>query len=141
MRIAKIDNEGVILDVHLAGELLEDYVECPEWCGIGMNIADPEPVDEVAPEQISAALTKAVQAHLDAAAKARGYDGILSAASYAGDPHPPFSTEGVAYRDWRGAVWSTCYAIMADVQAGSRPVPTAAELIADLPALTFPSGE
>lgn len=89
-------------------------------------------------EQIIAALTAAVQSHLDAAARAKGYDGILSAASYAGDSHPPFNSEGVAFRDWRGAVWATCYAIMANVQSGLRPVPDAATLISELPALVLP---
>lgn len=64
--------------------------------------------------------------------------GILSAASYAGDSHPPFNLEGVAYRDWRGAVWSACYAIMGEVQAGVRQVPDAATLIAELPTLVLP---
>lgn len=89
-------------------------------------------------EQAIASLTAAVQSHLDAAARARGYDGILSAASYAGDAHPPFNMEGVAFRDWRGAAWATCYTIMADVQGGLRPVPDAATLIAELPALVLP---
>lgn len=89
------------------------------------------------PEQIIASLTAAVQSHLDAAARAKGYDGILSAASYAGDSHPPFNSEGVAFRDWRGAVWATCYSIMADVQGGLRPVPDAATLISELPVLVL----
>jgi hypothetical protein len=90
------------------------------------------------PEQIIASLTSTVQAHLDSAAKASGYDGILSAASYAGDSHPPFNIEGVAFRDWRGAVWAACYGIMADVQNGSRSIPDASILIAELPALVLP---
>lgn len=89
-------------------------------------------------EQIITTLTASVQAHLDSAAKARGYDGILSAASYAGDSHPPFNIEGVAFRDWRGAVWAACYGIMTDVQAGNRSIPAAKELIAALPTLALP---
>jgi hypothetical protein len=36
-------------------------------------------------------------------------------------------------RDWRDAVWLRCYEVLAEVQAGTRPVPTEAELIALLP--------
>jgi hypothetical protein len=46
-----------------------------------------------------------------------------------------FNGEGVAFRDWRGAVLATCYVIMADVQGGLRPLPDAATLISELPAL------
>jgi hypothetical protein len=86
-------------------------------------------------EQIIATLTASVQTHLDSAARAKGYDGILSAASYAGDAN--FGAEGTIFRDWRGAVWATCYAIMADVEAGNRPTPDATTLISELPILNL----
>lgn len=90
------------------------------------------------PEEIQAAFMQFVQEHLDARARERGYDGILSAASYATSVNPRFGPEGAAYRDWRDAVWSHCYQVLADVQASARPVPTEAELIAELPALVLP---
>lgn len=80
----------------------------------------------------------AVQAHLDARAKERGYDGILSAATYATSQHSKFGPEGVAYRNWRDAVWAHCYTTLAGVTAGTRTVPTEAELIAELPVLVLP---
>lgn len=76
---------------------------------------------------------QAVQAHLDAAAQALGYDNILSACSYAGYTNP-FQTEGQSFVSWRGAVWDYCYAQLAAVQAGTRTQPTVDELIAELPA-------
>lgn len=82
------------------------------------------------------AYTDAVQAHLDAAARAHHYDNIVSACSYAGAPNP-FQAEGAAFVTWRGAVWASCYVTMADVQAGTRAAPTIAELIAELPALAL----
>lgn len=78
---------------------------------------------------------QAVQAHLDAAAQALGYDNILSACSYAGYANP-FQAEGQSFVAWRGAVWDYCYAQLAAVQAGSRTQPTVDELIAELPART-----
>lgn len=75
---------------------------------------------------------QAVQAHLDAAAQALGYDNILSACSYAGYINP-FQAEGQSFVSWRGAVWDYCYAQLAAVQAGSRTQPTVDELISELP--------
>lgn len=80
----------------------------------------------------------AVQQHLDAVAAARGYDGILSACTYAVDTHPTFKSEGQACVNWRGAVWASCYQILAEVQAGTRTAPTEQELIALLPAIVWP---
>lgn len=80
----------------------------------------------------------AVQRHLDETARTRGYDGILSLASYAASTHPPFAAEGRAGADWRDSVWGYCYQVLADVQAGTRPIPTAEQLIGELPAMVWP---
>ena len=74
-----------------------------------------------------------VQAWLDAGAQAYGYDGILSAASYATSTHPRFGPQGVAFRDWRDAVWGGCYAILNAVQSGKRAAPDIDALLAELP--------
>ena len=87
-------------------------------------------------------LTTHVQAHLDTAAQAAGYDNIYTAVSYADEPAvPKFAAEGQAFRAWRSLVWKTANAIRAEVEAGTRPVPTAAQLIAELPTLTLPTPE
>jgi hypothetical protein len=81
----------------------------------------------------------AVQAHLDAAAYAAGYDNIQTAVSYADEPAvAKFQTEGQAFRAWRSLVWAHCYAVLAEVQAATRSVPTEAELVAELPDLVLP---
>ena len=90
-------------------------------------------------QAVQKALVDAVQTHLDATAKTHGYDGILSLASYAASNNPPFAIEGLAGADWRDAVWLYCYGVLAAVQAGTRPVPSAEELVAELPALVWPS--
>jgi hypothetical protein len=77
--------------------------------------------------------TSAIQAMLDAAARARNYDDIVSACSYAGAPNP-FQAEGAAFVAWRGACWATCYQIMGEVESGNRPQPSLAELLAAMPA-------
>lgn len=100
---------------------------------------DPPPPPPPTAAQIRAALTDAVYAHMNAAAQARGYDDIKAAVTYAEEPAVPiFQAEGRALRAWRSLVWAHCYQVLADVQAGTRAIPTAAQLIAELPALDLP---
>lgn len=83
---------------------------------------------------VQAALSGAVQAHLDAAARAFGYDSIASAVSYADEPSvPAFQSQGKALRAWRSQVWASCIATLDAVKAGSQPVPTAEAFVATLP--------
>ena len=93
--------------------------------------------DNPTPAEIQAELTKAVQAYMDVKVQERGYDGILSACSYVNTGIERFDNEGAACRTWRSAVWDKCYAMLAEVQAGSRSVPTAEELISELPKLEW----
>lgn len=89
-------------------------------------------------EDVRAQFVAAVQAHLDATARTRNYDGILSACSYATSTHLPFSTEGQAAVDWRDAVWLYCYAELAKVEAGTRTIPASPEaFIAELPSVIW----
>lgn len=96
---------------------------------------DPPPPPSAA--EIQAVLVNAVQLHLDAVAKTRNYDGILSLCSYATSINTTFKAEGQAGVTWRDAVWAHCYQVMADVQAQTRTVPTVPELIAELPTITW----
>lgn len=86
-------------------------------------------------EKISFILTDAVQQHMDSKAKLYRYDDIRSAVSYATSTHPKFGPEGIAFRDWRDAVWTRCYEILAEVEAGERQIPTTEEIVAELPEL------
>ena len=91
----------------------------------------PDPY--IPPQATPAALAVAVQGHLDATARAKGYDSALSCVSYLDSTVATYRAEATAMRDWRDAVWLRCYEVLAEVQAGTRPVPTEAELIALLP--------
>jgi hypothetical protein len=94
---------------------------------------------EVAKAQAIAANSAAIQAELDRQAQAKGYDGIISACSYAAQPEgAPFQSEGAAFLNWRSAVWSHAYSVLADVEAGNVPMPTPAEAVAQMPALVLP---
>lgn len=77
----------------------------------------------------------AVQAALDAAAQAHGYDDIFTACTYDGDEDPAFSAEGKAFKKWRSKVWRACYAAQAN-QPAVQPTPAefVAALLAQFPA-------
>jgi NCAIR mutase (PurE)-related protein len=85
------------------------------------------------PEQITARLTASVDKYLNDTAKSYGYDDIRSMVSYKDDPNPKFDQEGTAAKFWRSAVFTYCIEVIAAVQAGTRDIPTEAELIAELP--------
>lgn len=99
-------------------------------------LKDPPPPT---PEQIVAQYTAGVQQHLDSFARTRNYDGILSAATYATSAVPKFKAEGQYAVEARDATWAKCYEVLAAVEAGSRPMPTLDELLAELPVLTWPN--
>lgn len=98
---------------------------------------------EYAPDDaiIIQTLTDAVQTHLDTTAQERSYDGILSLCSYATSENPKFRAEGVAGVAWRDACWAKGYEVLAACQAGTRAVPTAEELVAEMPVFVWPGGE
>ena len=117
---------------------LADAPLLPAGCA---PITDEEAAELTRPtaDQIKAALIIAVQAHLDATAAAHGYDSIYTACTYADEPAVAlFQSEGQVLRAWRSLVWAHCHQVMADVMAQARAVPTAAELIAELPVLVMP---
>ena len=76
-----------------------------------------------------------VQSYLDTTAQERGYDNIVSLCTYATSTIPKFKLEGQAGVIWRDAVWTKCYEILAEVQAGTREVPT--DIISELPVMNW----
>lgn len=97
-------------------------------------------VDPVkAREKIIADFTQRVQKHLDDFARTRNYDDILSAATYATSQVPKFKAEGQYAVEARDTTWAKCYEVLAEVEAGSRPMPTLDELLTELPVLTWPN--
>jgi hypothetical protein len=92
------------------------------------------------PEQLQAEIVAATQKRLDDFARTRNYDGILSACTYATSTVPKFAAEGQYCVNARDNTWATLYAILGEVQAGTRPVPSGyADIEGDLPALEWPA--
>jgi hypothetical protein len=146
MRAARIEN-GIVADLWEVPSLdcygeLYTLVEAPEWVQLGATwdgetFTNPPPPPKT-PEEIIAEFTAKVQARLDAFARTRGYDGILSACTYATSTNPKFAAEGQYCVQARDATWAKCYEVMNAVQSGERPVPTWEELEAELPPLEWP---
>jgi hypothetical protein len=82
--------------------------------------------------------TAALEAHFDARAKERRYDSRITCSLRAGYPGP-FQAEGTAFAVWMDTCNALGYSIMEDVLGGERPMPTIAELIAEMPVLVWPA--
>ena len=97
------------------------------------------PADYVAPALTQDDYKNAVQALVDNTAIARNYTDGNSCASYAGDTVvPQWGLEGAAFKAWRSTVWAYVFNQLYAVLNGQRPQPTVEELLAELPAMTWP---
>ncbi len=97
--------------------------------------------DEIAARKqaLQSDIVRQTQQRLDDFAKTRGYDGIMSACTYATSPTQKFADEGQYCVTQRDATWSALYQMLAEVEAGTRPIPSGfADIEPDLPALTWP---
>jgi hypothetical protein len=147
MRAARIE-DGIVKDLWEVPSLdcygdLYTLIEAPEWVQIGatwdgLTFVNPPPPTK-SPEEIIAEFAAKVQARLDAFARTRGYDGILSACTYVASTNSKFAAEGQYCVQVRDATWAKCYEILNDVQSGQRPIPTWEEFEAELPILQWPN--
>jgi hypothetical protein len=124
----------------------DDYQALLEGQAAGKRIVADEsgrPVLQDPPpptvEQVIAQYTFMVQGRLDAFAHTRGYDGILSACTYVTSTVPKFAAEGQYCVQARDATWAKCYEVLHEVQSGQQPMPTWADLEAELPPLEWPT--
>lgn len=93
------------------------------------------------PEQLQAEIVVATQRRLDAFAQTRGYDSILSAATYATSTIPQFQAEGQYAVNVRDLTWSCLYQMLAEVQAQTKTMPAGfADIENGLPELVWPDG-
>ena len=88
-------------------------------------------------DEIIKELTTALEQHYDATAQQRKYDNRLTCALRAGYAGP-FQAEGRAFAIWMDNCNAKAYQVMQDVLSGQRGIPTASELITELPVLVWP---
>lgn len=134
-----IINKG-LYHVPNSGEWAELWAEVDAYAKDHPEVVQAEPTPpEPTPEEIAAALqaqyTALIQSMLDKEAQKLGYDDCNSVCTYVDTGVAKFDAEGVAFRKWRSAVWAKGYELLAEVQAGTRPIPTEEELVELLPKL------
>lgn len=101
------------------------------------SLKDPPPPTV---EQFIDRLKAAIQESMDTTARASGFDDLNNAISYADEPAVPvFQAQGQAFRAWRSRVWAYSHEQIEAIRSHNRDLPTAAELIAQLPALVLPA--
>lgn len=89
-------------------------------------------------EEIKADLEAVLDDHVDATARGMGYRSSESCAGYAASTDPVFQAEALAFIAWRDDLWRDAIAVMQAVLAGQRAVPTATELVAEMPVFQRP---
>ena len=136
----RLNEDGSIYDYSYGSEPYADdclYTEAmavEAWNGsVYIEGTEPEKPREVFERELQVKMTNAVQSALDNFAKTRGYDGIMSACSYSNSTDAQFKLEADYCIQLRDTTWRMGYAILADVKAGTRPIPSVGELIAELP--------
>lgn len=119
----------------------------PAYVINGASVERSYPVVAKTPEELAADqqaliddITNQTQQRLDTFARTRNYDGILSACTYATSTNSKFQAEGQYGVTARDATWAKLYEIMAEVEAGTRPMPSGyADIEGELPALVWPA--
>ncbi|WP_276200512.1 hypothetical protein [Chelatococcus sp. XZ-Ab1] len=101
---------------------------------------DPEVAAFLAPPQTLEDYRSAIQAHVDATARARNYDNAVSCASYVASGNAVWVSEAQAFVIWRDTVWGYAIAELAKVHNGQRPQPSIDDFIAELPSFSWPNG-
>lgn len=91
-------------------------------------------------KQLQDGIVAQTQQRLDDFARTKNYDGMLSACTYATSTVPRFQAEGQYCVEARDATWAKLYDMLAEVEAGTRPMPNSfADVEPELPALAWPA--
>jgi hypothetical protein len=136
--------DGKVANVAVAeSPLAENWIEAPVqvtpgWLYDGASFT-PFPPPEPDPVELIETYRKAVQAHIDATAQSKGYETGFALAGYVNSTVPQWKAEAEVFVAWRDQVWLFVFGLLAEVQAGTAPLPESSDaLIAQLPTITWP---
>ena len=111
----EIDEEGV---THLPEGITKEMVD-----------AEQAKLDRIA---YSINIQELVQSHIDDLARTKRYDNMMSVRSYTGFPNK-FQKECMSMSIWASNCWGVVSDIEAAVMSGQRTIPTAQEVLGELP--------
>lgn len=143
MQFAIIEN-NTVTNVAVAEAPLADNWITSKVAAIGDlyengQFIKPQPPTK-SPEEIKTEIVTSTQQRLDDFSVTRNYDSILSACTYATSTVPKFAAEGQYCVEARDATWSKVLSMLAEVDAGTRPIPSGyADIEPELPALVWPA--
>jgi hypothetical protein len=144
MKYAIIEN-GVVVNLAIADQpLAENWIEFDGAVNIGDlydgEAFNPPPPVQKSADEIKAEIMTATQQRLDTFAGTRDYNSILSACTYATSAVPQFKRDGQYCVNARDATWGKLYTMLAEVEAGTRPMPSGyADIEGELPVLQWPT--
>jgi hypothetical protein len=120
------------------------WADCPDdcttaWVYVDGSFVEPSAPPAPTPQEQFAAIQAQIQTRLDTFAQTRGYDGILSATTYATSTVERFAKDGQYCVEARDLTWAAAVQIQSDVEEGKRPMPTYEEVEAELPVLAWPA--
>lgn len=104
---------------------------------MNLTIRTAEDLAAEAMEAQKAAITAAIDAHVEATAQSRGYNGAAHLASYVTSGVDVWAQEAVAFVAWRDAVWLAAYETLGVALAAGK-APDTAGVIAALPSIKWP---
>lgn len=144
MRACLLDQSGRVVNVVVVGDGYTPPAGLtigPDGGEIGGTWNGTEYQKPPAPP--SPALTQddyaaAIQGHIDATAKSKGYADGVALASYINSTIPTWQAEAAVFVPWRDSVWLSAYTTLAAMQGGATP-PTLNQLIAGLPTIKWPT--
>lgn len=107
------------------------HADAPRWWSGVARAASPVP-PSLSDYQV------AIDAHVEATARARSYNGAASCAGYSTSTVAAWAAEATAFIAWRDQVYLEAFETLAAVQGGAEP-PSITALIAGLPAMVWPA--
>ncbi len=122
------------------------YADLAVWCNANNATIEDKgeyyecvaiPIHVPTEQEIQKALENGIEAWMNETVQQRNYKDIVSACSYAVSTDETFAKEGQACIVWRDTCWRKCYEMLAEVKAGTRPIPTLEEVITELPKLEW----
>jgi hypothetical protein len=108
-----------------------------EWDADQQVWVEP-PASQPDPAIVLAGFTRAINAHVEAQARAWQYNSAAHLASYFASTVPKWSAEAQAFIGWRDQVWLASVAILDAVQGGASIPASHEAFLSTLPALTRP---